>query len=314
MKKILTGVLAASLSLGIAAAQEKKPANTAGAAPSADPVVMKIGTTEIHKSEFEAAIKSLPQEYQAAASGPAKKMFGDEYARMKMLALQAEKEGLQNDPAVKTQLQMVRDNTLANAELQKMQDGIVVGDADLQKAYDADKASFEKVKARHILIATKGSPAAQAGKKELTDEEAKAKAEDIRKKIAGGADFAQLAKTESDDTMSGAQGGDLGTFGHGDMVPEFEKAAFETKPGEVTVVKTQYGYHVLQVQQRTAATLAEARPQLEGKIKQDLLKQRLEAMKGAANVTLDPTYFAAPAAPQQGAAPASPQTPAPDKH
>jgi peptidyl-prolyl cis-trans isomerase C len=306
VKKVLTGILAVSLSVGIAAAQEKKPATTGNT--TADPVVIKFGTTEIRKSEFEAAIKSLPQEYQSVASGPAKKMFAEEFARMKMLAVQGEKNGVQNDPAVRAQLQMVRDNTIANAQLQRMQENIKVSDADLKKAFEAEKATFEKATARHILIAPKGSPAAQPGKKELTDEEAKAKAEEIRKKVAGGADFAALAKTESDDTVSGAQGGSLGSFGRGDMVPEFEKAAFETKPGDVIVVKTQYGYHVLQVQSRSTGTLEEARPQLEGKLKQEMIKKALEDMKTAANVTFDPTYFAAPAAPaENAAAPVAPE-------
>jgi parvulin-like peptidyl-prolyl isomerase len=302
VKKILTGILAASLSLGIAAAQEKKPATTGNTAGT-DPVVIKFGTTEIHKSEFEAAIKSLPQEYQQVANGPAKKMFAEEFVRMKMLAIQGEKNGVQNDPAVRAQLQMVRDNTIANAELQRMQDSLKVSDADLKKAFDAEKTNFEKVTARHILIAPAGSPAAQPGKKEITDEQAKAKAEELRKKVAAGGDFAALAKAESDDTVSGANGGNLGAFGHGDMVPEFEKAAFETKAGDVTVVKTQYGYHVLQVQSHGTATLEEARPQLEGKIKQEMLKKSLEDMKSSSAITYDTTYFVAPEAPTTAAAP-----------
>lgn len=311
MKKALISIMTLSLASGVVLAQEKKAdnktASTSATSAAADPVVIKFGTTEVRKSEFEAAIKTLPQEYQAMASGPARRQFADEYVRMKMLAVQGEKDGLLNDPEVKSQLALMRDNTLANAELQKMQTTLKLSDADVQKAYDEQKAAFEKVTARHILIAPKDSQAFQPGKKELTDAEAKAKAEELRTKIVGGADFAALAKAESYDTGSGAKGGDLGSFGRGDMVPEFEKAAFEAKAGEVPpVVKTEFGYHVIQVQSRGAAPLAEVRPQIEQRLKQSALQASLEAMKTAQKVTYDDIYFAPPTPPTAPAAPAAP--------
>src|SRR5947209_14412172 len=142
----------------------------------------------------------------------------------------------------------MRENLVATAELKKIDNSITVSDAEVQKVYTDNAAQHEQVKARHILIAPKGSPAAQPGK-ELTDEQAKAKAEDLRKQIVAGANFDELAKKESDDTGSGAGGGDLGTFTRGQMVPEFEEAAFSAKVGEVTpVVKTQFGYHIIKIE------------------------------------------------------------------
>src|SRR5213075_3212069 len=119
--------------------------------------------------------------------------FAEDYLRMKMLAAQGYKAGLHNDPDVVKQLGLMRDNLVANAQLGKIEKTIVISDADLQKMYDENKKDYEQVKARHILIAFKGSPAAQPGKPELTEDEAKAKAEDIRKQLEGGADFAALA-------------------------------------------------------------------------------------------------------------------------
>ena len=102
----------------------------------------------------------------------------------------------------------------------------------MQKYYEAHKSEFERVHARHILIRAAGSPmAVRPGQKDLTDAEALAKAQEIRKKIEGGEDFAALARAESDDTGSGANGGDLGFFGHNQMVPPFEEAAFAMKAG-----------------------------------------------------------------------------------
>lgn len=145
------------------------------------------------------------------------------------------------------------------------------------------KQSYEQVKARHILIdperiiaeaqaaaddapnndavddqeATE-TPANVGGAEsgpEMTLEEAKQKARemltDLKKQIEDGADFAELAKKYSDDPGSAAQGGDLGWFGRGQMVPEFEEAAFSLQPGQVSdIIETQFGLHILKVEDK----------------------------------------------------------------
>jgi peptidyl-prolyl cis-trans isomerase C len=263
-----------------------------------DPVIITAGETQIRRSEFENALKTLPPNYQSEAMGAGKRQFAEDYLRMRLLADQAEKNGVANDAEVQSQIALMRENLLANAQLSRIEKGVTLSDADYQKAYDANKTSFEQAKARHILIAFKGSRAAQPGKKELTDAEAKAKAEEIRAKIVAGADFAEMAKKESDDTGSGARGGDLGSFGHNQMVPEFEKAVFAQKIGEVgTPVRTDYGYHIIQVQERKSPALADVKPQLEKDLKQKKVQEQLDAMKTAVHPTYDDTYFApAPAA------------------
>ena len=188
---------------------------------------------------------------------------------------------------------------------------IPLSDADLQKVYDANKKDYEQVKASHILIAFKGSPAAQPGKKELTEDEAKAKAEDIKKKIAAGAKFGDLAKTESDDKGSGSRGGELGTFGRGQMVEEFEKAAFGAKNGDIVgPVRTQYGYHVIKVDSHETTPFAQVKDTLEKNERQRRLKDALETMKKNANPTFNEAYFAVPPppapAPKMEAAPEPP--------
>src|SRR5687768_13224453 len=162
----------------IAVAQEK-PA--AAPAANADPIVIAAGDVAIRQSEFENALKTLPEQYQQYASGPGKKQFAEDYLRMKMLAAQGTKAGLDKDADLLRQLALMKENLIAQAQLKKIEKDIVITDEDLKKLYEADKKSYEQVKAKHILIAFKGSPAAQAGKPELTEEQAKAKAEDLRK-------------------------------------------------------------------------------------------------------------------------------------
>ncbi|MBV8543550.1 MAG: peptidyl-prolyl cis-trans isomerase [Acidobacteria bacterium] len=206
----------------------------------------------------------------------------------------------------------MRENLVATAELKKIDSGITVSDAEVQKAYADNAKDYEQVKARHILIAPKGSAAAQPGK-DLTDEQAKAKAEDLRKQIVAGANFEELAKKESDDTGSGARGGDLGSFGHGQMVPEFEQAAFSAKVGEVTpVVKTQFGYHIIKVEGHENTALEQVRPTIEKNLKQTKLHAALDAMKENAHPTFNDAYFAPPPPPAAEAAPATPAAPKAD--
>lgn len=122
-----------------------------------------------------------------------------------------------------------------------------ISDEEMKKYYDDNKSEFyeDKVQASHILIKT-----VDDNGKELSDkkqEEAKKKAEDILKKVKSGEEFAKLAKEYSEDG-SASNGGDLGFFTKGEMVPEFETAAWGLKPGEVSeLVKTQYGYHIIKV-------------------------------------------------------------------
>ena len=305
MKKTLTMIMVLVLSAVVATAQTTtKP--TATAAPSADPIIVAAGDVTIRQSEFESALKSLPPEYQQFAGGPGKKQFAEDYLRMKMLASQGIKNGLDKDPDVVRQLALMRENLVANAQLQRLEKSITVSDADVQKAYETNKNEYEQVKARHILIAFKGSPAAVPGKKELTEEEAKAKAEELRKQLAAGGNFEEIAKKESDDTGSGTRGGDLGSFGRGQMVEEFEKAAFAAKPGELTpVIRTQFGYHIIKVDEHTTTPLADVKTTLEQRERQRRLQEQLDAMKNNAKPTFNDAYFGAPAAPEASVVPAS---------
>jgi peptidyl-prolyl cis-trans isomerase D len=136
---------------------------------------------------------------------------------------------------------------------------VVVPPADIEKAYNSSIEQYttpEQVRASHILLKTEGK----------TDADVKAKAEAILKEAKAGADFAELAKKNSEDESNAKNGGDLDYFGRGRMVPEFDQAVFAMQPGQISdLVKTQYGYHIIKlVDKKSAATrsLAEVRQQL----------------------------------------------------
>ncbi|MDD2308643.1 MAG: peptidylprolyl isomerase [Desulfuromonadaceae bacterium] len=129
-----------------------------------------------------------------------------------------------------------------------------VTEAEARAFYDKNPEKFkrdETVKASHILIGVDAKASADDKKK------AHEKAEKLHKELAAGADFAALAKVNST-CPSSQQGGDLGFFGKGQMVPPFEKAAFALKPGAISpVVETQFGYHIIKVTEKKAAGKAD---------------------------------------------------------
>ena len=275
------------------------------AAPPADPnrVVMVIGEEKVTVKEFETFLQGLPDQYKNVAQGPMKRQIADQYAQVRVLAQEARKRGLENDPVVKSQMQFQNDNLLAGALYRQWQAEAKGNDAALKVIYENKKNEFEQVQASHILIRFKGSPVpARTGQKELTEEEALAKANAIEKRLAAGEDFAKVAKEESDDVGSGANGGDLGSFRHGQMVPEFEKVAFVQPVGKVSEpIKTQFGYHIIKVQKHDSKPYEEVKNELGPEI----AKQNADALKSKANVQVDDTYFGVaqqPGAPQGAAA------------
>jgi peptidyl-prolyl cis-trans isomerase D len=139
-----------------------------------------------------------------------------------------------------------------------------VSDAEVERYYNNNIDQYstpEQVRARHILLQTEGKD----------DAEVRARAEKLLAEARGGADFAELARKHSEDAGSREQGGDLDFFGRGRMVPAFEEAAFQQEPGQVgDLVRTEYGYHIIKVEERRPGAtrqLAEAREQIAEQLK-----------------------------------------------
>ncbi len=159
----------------------------------------------------------------------------------------AAQEGMGADPVIQARLQILQDRVLGTTWLadleQRSQVEPQVAMAQAPSIYKANPERWveqpEQVRARHILLTGK-------------DEAARQKAADLLAQLKNGADFAELAKAESADPGSAARGGDLGQFGRGKMVPEFEKAVFALeKPGDFAdVVESQFGLHIIQLQER----------------------------------------------------------------
>lgn len=172
---------------------------------------------EIAKDELETRLDEL------------KNQFGGDQKFEEFL----KEQGLSIDDAKKNLTQEM----LSSRLFDDVTKDVNVGENEAKEYYDNHKTEFKKspdeVRARHILV------------------DSEDKAEQLLKQIKEGADFAELAKNNSKDPGNAENGGDLGYFRRGQMVPAFEKAAFELEPGQVSgIVKTDYGYHIIKVEDK----------------------------------------------------------------
>lgn len=166
------------------------------------------------------------------------------------------------------------------ADQAKMAQAMTVTDAQLRSAYASSMDSFrfpERVKARHILLMTQG-------KSDAEKKAALSKAQDLLKQVKNGADFAELARKNSQDPGSAQNGGDLGFIVRGQTVPDFEKFVFSAKPKEISgVVTTEYGYHIIQALEKEPARVKPF-DEVKGSIEEQLRKQGVnDKMQAAAD-------------------------------
>jgi peptidyl-prolyl cis-trans isomerase C len=296
---LLGSTLATTLAFGQAPPSPAKPPAPAAAKAAAatdDTVVLTVGTEKITKAQFERLVDALPDQQKQMVSTPdGKRRLAEQYGEMKTLVQEAKAKKLDQTPVMQSRLAMQTDQVLASAEYQELGNG-KPSQAAVEKYYQDHLKEWENVKGRHILIRFKGSQVPlRLNQKDLTEEEALQKAKDLRAKILAGAKFSEVATAESDDTGSGANGGDLGEFSRGQMVPEFENAAFTQKVGEVgEPVKSAFGYHIILVEAHSNKSLADARAEIEGKLKPEIAQEGLEALKKKTPITLNDAYFGKP--------------------
>jgi peptidyl-prolyl cis-trans isomerase C len=228
------------------------------AADEADPVVATVAGVEIRASELTLAEGDLDPQFARLPDEQRRVAALAAVIDIKTLARKAEAEKLDQTDEFKKLMEFQRDRALHNAIFKS---SVVdpVSDADLKARYEkemADAPAEEEISARHILLET--------------EDEAKA----VIAELDTGKDFAELAKEKSTGP-SAAQGGDLGFFTKGRMVPEFEAAAFTLQAGEYAKepVKTQFGWHVIKVEERRE-TAAPAFEEVIDQVRQVVMRER----------------------------------------
>lgn len=250
---------------------------------AAEPVLAKgvvpgVGKVEVTADDVAADIQRIPPDVRPQVLTQRRTMnqlVTNIYTR-RALADRAVVEGVDKRPDVAAALALARDKVLSDALLVNVVDkGNTPPDEKVlalaRTMYQVDAKDFQQplqVRIRHILIASK----------DKGDEAARKQAQELLEQLRAGADFAALAKQYSADPGSADKGGDLGFFAQGRMVPEFDFVAFKLeKPGELSeLVKTQFGYHILQLQERKPAgqqPFEEVKDALVAKVKQNEQQQ-----------------------------------------
>jgi parvulin-like peptidyl-prolyl isomerase len=261
---------------------------------SPDTVVVTVGDEKFTKAQFDLLLSTLPPQQQAAVQTPkGRREIAEKLIEILSMAQEAKAQKLDQTPKMQMQLTLAADQLLANSMFREWAENAKPDDAALHAYYDQHKKEWEEVKARHILIRFKGSQMpADPAKKELTQEEALAKATELRAKIMAGADFATVAKENSDDKQSGANGGDLGAFGKGQMVPEFEKEAFALPVGDVSQpVKSAFGYHIIKVESHGAKPFDDVKANIMKKLPGEMAQKSLSDLKAKKAAVLNDAYF-----------------------
>lgn len=239
-----------------------------------DPVVAKIGDVEIHESELNLAIANLDPQLSKLPEEQKKLAALSATIDVNVLSKIAADEGLRETQEYKQRMHFLDIRELHNAYFRKhILDAIT--DDEVKARYEKEIAAVppqEEAHARHILV--------------KTEEEAKA----VIAELDAGKDFKELAKAKSSDPSS-SEGGDLGYFKKGQMVPEFEAAAFSLEKGKYTKtpVKSQFGYHVILLEDKRVAappTLEQVGTQVRQMVMQDKYLGLLKAAKDAAKVDI----------------------------
>ncbi|WP_054006719.1 peptidylprolyl isomerase [Cypionkella psychrotolerans] len=237
--------------------------------PTADTVIATVNGTNITLGNMIVARESLPDQYKSLPPDVLFKGILDQLVQQTVLEQSMGDKLTKKDTL---QLENDRRSYLSNAALKPVVTA-AVSDAALQKAYDdkfKDAKPATEYHAAHILV------------------DSEEKANELKAELAKGAVFADLAKANSTDTGSGAQGGDLGWFGLGAMVKPFEDAVVAAKVGEVTgPIKSDFGWHLILVSEtRVAAkpTLDEMRDELAQGIEQKVVEDHIKTLTEAAKV------------------------------
>ena len=238
--------------------------------------VATLNGTTIWLDEIMAVAETLPPEYQQQGIAGIYDQLIDEVANSRLAAAAAREGGLDTEEDVASAMKMAADRVLAEAFITREVGKEITPEA-IQTAYDtfvADTGSRETVTASHILVET--------------EEEARA----IIAQLNDGADFAQLAREKSTGP-SGPNGGSLGTFGRGQMVPGFEVAAFEMPVGSYSAnpVQTQFGWHVIQVSENgieEAPSLDQMRDQIAANLSRQSFARIVETLRVGSTVEIRP--------------------------
>jgi peptidyl-prolyl cis-trans isomerase C len=291
MKKI---VMAVFLIAALVACSKKETAQTG-------PFLARVDGAPITQADFDREIQSLPDYAKQMFEGPGgREKFLDEVIKKEILYQEALKQGIDKSPEFIRKMEDAKKMTLISGLLEKeIMSKAQVTDKDIRDYYDQHKNEFtttSQIRASHILVKTE------------------AEAEEVLARLKKGEKFEDIARKESMDKSSARNGGDIGYFSRGQIVPEFEKAAASLKIGEISgPVKTQFGYHIIKVTDKKTGPAADfdrvkeiIGQKLTGEKQKEAFDSYLEGLRKKYKVEINKEAFAASKDSGQSSAPKEP--------
>ena len=282
---------------------------------SPDKVVLKVGDESISQRELDEFVQALPPQAQRALASQGRRGVGDQFALMLVLSQNALKQHLDSTPAFQEALALRRRQLLAAAAYQEIARQSAVTPEEISKYFAAHQSDFEEVRVHQVVIRIKPE-GAKEGTPGLTAEEAKTRAEEIRKALSSGVDPKKVAEQFQ---VANVVRVDAEPFPirRGSMRADMEKAAFELKEGEISpVFDLPQTLVFFKVASHKVRELKDASSQIENTLRQQKVNSALDDLKKNAKVWMDDGYFAPPSQPAAQAPakpPASPGGPATPK-
>jgi hypothetical protein len=261
-----------------------------------------VGDKKYTASDVDKLFSSLPPQLQQQARMQPDRVLM-QILMFRYLAEEAEKQNLDKRPPWNSTLEFQRMQVLSQAEINDYKDKIQVSTEDQEKHYKDNPDRFKEVKVRVIHISFSATPDKPGpdGKKMLSEAEAKAKIDELRKQILASEDFGKLARDNSDDKNSAAKDGDFGTIKHNSPYPEPVKTAvFALKEGEVSEpVKQANGFYLIRADSVVIEPYNDVRPQIIEELKQARFNDWMKTIQGRFTVKVDNAAYFVPRRPAQ---------------
>ncbi len=279
-KTISWGILALAIILLITGCNSLTRQSVRNSPPQAQDALATVGDRIITLSEFQEKLDNIPPKYREnVTTKEQKERFLERLVQIALFSIEARTQNIDKEERVQSRIKDAVDSILWREYVKReIKDKITVTDEEVKEYYDTHLDEFkhpEKVKAGHILIkvARNASPEDWA--------EAENKAKDLKAQLDSGADFASLAKENSDDPATKEKGGKLGYFTRGKISPEFSDVAFSLRAGaEISEpVKTRHGYHIIKVEAKMPEQikeLAKVRVRIKSKLRSKKQRTILE--------------------------------------
>jgi peptidyl-prolyl cis-trans isomerase C len=283
-------------------------------------LVATVNGRKVTAGELQAVLRQLTPQMQQQAQRDRRK-FVEQYALLRELSEQGKKEGLDQKSPWKEAIEYGTVQVLYQAVVNRKFEQLTASPEELKKNYEANPGRFQQAHVRAIYLPFSSAPVSQAdstGKKLLTEDEAKTKAQDLMKQLKEGADFVKLVKENSGDPASAAKDGDFGFIKKNDPMPQDLKTAiFSAKAGELAgPMRQANGYYIFRVEEVNTQPFEQVQATLLSELKSQQFAQWMAGLQKGLDVQMvgPSAPSVVPVEPQVGApAPAAPPAAAPPK-